>query len=73
MSKTTLKFDVPDMDCLSCIRSITAALHQVDAKAEVSADLESKRVTVSGAGSAEAFAAAIEDAGFTAQLSEETA
>ena len=67
MSKTTLQFNVPDLHCQSCIRSITAALHQVDAKAEVSANLESKRVTVSGTGSAAAFAAAIEDAGFTAQ------
>ncbi len=66
MSQTKLKFVVPDMDCQSCVRSITAAMHQVDAKAEVSADLESKRVTVSGTGSAAAFAAAIEDAGFTA-------
>jgi copper chaperone CopZ len=69
MSQTTLKFDVPDMDCQSCVRSITAAVHQVDAKAEVSADLESKRVAVSGTGSAEAFAAAIENAGFTARPS----
>ena len=67
MSRTELKFVVPDMDCQSCVRSIAAAVHQVDAKAVVSADLESKRVTVSGTGSAAAFAAAIEDAGFTAQ------
>ncbi len=67
MSQTELKSVVPDLDCQSCVRSITEAVHQVDAKAEVSADLESKRVTVSGTGSAAAFAAAIEDAGFSAQ------
>ncbi|MDR3504685.1 MAG: heavy-metal-associated domain-containing protein [Acidocella sp.] len=73
MSQTTLTFNVPDMSCQSCIRSITAAVHQVDAKAEINADLPAKRVTVRGAGSAEAFANAIEDAGFTAQLAGQTA
>ncbi|MBB5372997.1 heavy-metal-associated domain-containing protein [Acidocella aromatica] len=73
MSQTTLTFNIPDMDCQSCVRSITAAVQQVDAKAEISADLPAKRVTVRGTGSTAAFAAAIEDAGFTAQLAEKTA
>lgn len=73
MSQTKLQFNVPDMDCQSCVRSITAAVHQVDATAEISADLPAKRVTVTGTGSAKAFAAAIEDAGFTAQLAAQTA
>lgn len=67
MSQTTQTFTVPDMDCQSCVRAITAAVHQVDAKAEISADLPTKRVTVTGTGNPAAFAAAIEDAGFTAQ------
>ncbi len=72
MSKTTLKFDLPDM-VPSCVRSITAAVPQVDAKAKFFADLESKRVAVSGTGSAAAFAAAIENAGFTARPSNPSA
>jgi copper chaperone len=68
MSQTKLQFNVPDMDCQSCVRSITAAVHQVDAAAEISADLPSKRVTVTSTGNAKDFAVAIENAGFTAQL-----
>lgn len=68
MSQTKLQFNVPDMDCQSCVRSITAAVHQVDAMAEISADLPAKRVTVTSTGNAKNFVTAIENAGFTAQL-----
>jgi copper chaperone CopZ len=66
MAKSTpLQFDVPDMDCDSCVKSITEAVHRVDATAHVSADLESKRVVIGGEGDTQDFVTAIEGAGFT--------
>ena len=62
---TPLQFDVPDMDCQSCVKSITAAVHRVDAHAHVSADLKTKRVVIGGESEAHAFVSAIEAAGFT--------
>ena len=59
-----LTFAVPDMDCLSCVRAITTAVHRLDAKAEVEADLATKRVRI-GTESALDFGKAIEEAGFT--------
>jgi len=63
-----LQFDVPDMDCKSCVRSITEAVHRVDADASVSADLDTKRVVIGGDGAAADFVAAIEGAGFTVSV-----
>jgi copper chaperone len=63
-SPALLTFDVPDMDCQSCVRSITEAVHRLDATAEVKADLAAKRVHI-GTYSAMDFGKAIADAGFT--------
>jgi copper chaperone len=62
---TPLQFDVPDMDCQSCVRSITEAVHRLDAGAQISADLATKRVVIGGTGEAQDYAAAIEAAGFS--------
>jgi copper chaperone len=62
---TPMKFDVPDMDCQSCVRAITEAVHRVDAGAQLSADLATKRVVIGGTGAAQDYAAAIEEAGFS--------
>jgi copper chaperone CopZ len=59
------EFTVPDMDCEGCVRSITSAVKRVAPNAEVMADLATKLVRVTGDGTAEAFAAAMRDAGFT--------
>lgn len=61
----TLHFTVPDMDCGGCVRSITEAIHQLDASAKVEANLESKAVSITGNADAKAYSSAIEDAGFT--------
>lgn len=61
----TLHFTVPDMDCGGCVRSITDAIHRLDATAKVEANLESKDVSITGGADAELYAGAIEDAGFT--------
>ncbi len=64
-NSTPLQFDVPDMDCDACIASITKAVQRVDPKADVSADLETKRVVIGAQGEPHDFMAAIEAAGYT--------
>ena len=65
MSKSTpVQFDVPDADCQACVDSITAAVHRVDPRAEVSVDLETKRVVIGGEGDSHDFMQAVQDAGF---------
>jgi copper chaperone len=63
-----MQFDVPDMECQSCVKSITKAVHLVDAGAQVSADLTTKRVVIGGTGAVRDYAAAIEDAGFSVKV-----
>ncbi|MDE8344960.1 MAG: heavy-metal-associated domain-containing protein [Acidocella sp.] len=64
---TPLQFTVPDMDCESCVRSITKAVHRVEPAAAVTADLATKLVMIGGSGDAHEYIAAIQDAGFTVQ------
>lgn len=42
-------FKVPDMTCGHCVKSITEAIKEAVPQAEVSCDLGTKLVTVSGA------------------------
>lgn len=68
MAKSTpLQFTVPEMDCSSCVNSITEAVHRVDAGAHVAADLATKRVVVGSDMDAETVMRAIESAGFDVQ------
>jgi len=52
------------MDCDSCVQSITKAVHRLDPKAHVAADLATKRVVIGSDGQPHDFIAAIEAAGF---------
>ena len=62
-----LVFEVPDMSCNHCVKSITEAVKAVDAGAQLNFDLPARRVSVEPAGaSAEALKAAIEEAGYSA-------
>jgi copper chaperone len=58
-------FNVPDMTCGGCVKAITAAVQAVDAGAVVVANLDTKRVEVSGTATAAVLAEAMRDAGFT--------
>lgn len=64
-----LRFTVPDMDCGSCVRSITEAVHRLDPAAQVEADLATKRVSIGGGADAKAYEGAIEAAGFSVEKS----
>ena len=58
-------FTVSDMSCGGCVKAITEAVRQVAPDATVVTDLETHRVDVTSAASAEVLAAAMRDAGFT--------
>ena len=60
-----IEFRVDDMSCGHCVAAITKAVKQVDAQGKVDIDLAGKRVRIESARDAQAFAAAIEEAGFT--------
>lgn len=60
-----IEFKVDDMTCGHCASSITKAVKAVDAAGRCEVDLAAKRVRIESAQGAEAFRAAIEDAGFT--------
>jgi copper chaperone len=60
-----IEFKVNDMTCGHCAASITKAVKSVDANGTCEVDLTGKRVRIESARPAEAFRAAIEDAGFT--------
>ncbi|PPQ37295.1 heavy-metal-associated domain-containing protein [Rhodopila globiformis] len=60
-------FRVPDMHCDGCVRSVTGAVRDLDEKATVQADLQTRQVRVETTASDEAVAAAIREAGFTVE------
>jgi len=57
-------FQVDDMNCRHCTSTIEKAIHEVDPGARVACDLGTKEVNVEGALDADAFAAAIREAGY---------
>ena len=61
------QFRVPDMHCDGCVRSLTGAVHDIDAKATVNADLATHTVRVDSTATAAAVADAMRDAGFTVE------
>lgn len=62
-----LEFEVTDMTCGHCVASITKALTALAPDVSVQTDLETHRVTVSGAVDQDAVVAALDDIGFTAR------
>lgn len=64
-----IAFDVNDMTCNHCVRSITEAVTAADPLAQVQADLASHRVLVNEAqASAQALQEAIRQAGYSPVL-----
>jgi copper chaperone len=42
----TIHLTVPSMACAACVETITKAVHSVDATAQVTADLKTKKVDI---------------------------
>ncbi|WP_457107330.1 heavy-metal-associated domain-containing protein [Methylobacterium sp. P5_C11] len=63
-----IRFKVDTMECGGCAKAVTRAVEAIEPGARVTVDLETKRVTVSGAvGTAERIAHAIASAGYPAE------
>lgn len=58
------RFEIPDMTCGHCVKTITHAVKAIDAKAEVQADLAKHSIDVASAASAASLSAAIAAAGY---------
>jgi len=61
----TLEYQVPDMTCGHCVKTITGAVTTAVPGATVAADVASHRVTVTGTTDHTAVEAAIRDAGYS--------
>lgn len=58
------RFDIPDMTCGHCVRTITQAVRSIDPGAQVQADLATHSVGVTSSASASSLSAAIAAAGY---------
>lgn len=63
-----IKLTVQEMACGGCVKSIKEALTALDGAVDVNADLATGIVEVTSSAEPEAIRAAIEEAGFPAQL-----
>lgn len=59
-----MKLNIPDMSCGHCVQAITKAVKALDDKAEVTANLESKTVTIATSAAARAVSRALDEAGY---------
>jgi copper chaperone len=58
------RFDIPDMTCGHCVKTITQAVQAIDPKAQIQADLASHSIGVTSTASAASLSAAIAAAGY---------
>ena len=63
----SIEFQVPDMTCGHCVKTITGAVTAAAPGASVAVDLPAPRVTVTGTDQADKVEAAIRDAGYEPQ------
>lgn len=59
-----LEFNIPSMSCGHCVKAITEAVHEVDPRAQVQADLATKQVQVQTEAAPAAVKAALAEAGY---------
>lgn len=65
---STIELNVQDMTCGACVKHVTAALSPLSGVEAVEVDLQTGRVRVSGTPDKAALIAALDDAGYPAQL-----
>lgn len=59
-----MQFQIDNMGCGGCAKSVTKAIHSVDPQAKVDIDLNVKRVKVASSADEAAMLAVLDDAGF---------
>lgn len=64
----TVELQVQGMSCGSCVTHVTEALRPVEGVSDVTVDLQAGRVKASGDSDNHALLAALQDAGYPAQL-----
>lgn len=62
-----LRFQIPDMTCGSCAKSVTKALQSVDPQARIETDPPAREVRVESTADESAFRAALGEAGYPAE------
>ncbi|AQS41804.1 MAG: Heavy-metal-associated domain-containing protein [Candidatus Tokpelaia hoelldobleri] len=62
-----IRFQIDDMTCGHCVKTITNAIEQAISGTHVAADLESHIVTITGTADKEKVAQIITDEGYTPQ------
>ncbi|MCY1445611.1 copper ion binding protein [compost metagenome] len=65
---STIELNVQDMTCGACVKHVTQALSPLPGVDTVEVDLQAGRVRVSGSPDDAALIAALDDAGYPAQL-----
>lgn len=70
---STIELNVQDMTCGACVKHVTAALSPLPGVEAVEVDLQAGRVWVSGTPDNAALIAALDDAGYPAQLASQAA
>jgi copper chaperone len=58
------EFELPDMTCGHCVKTVTETVHRVDAAARLKIDLPTHKVQIESPQPAEAFVAALIDEGY---------
>jgi copper chaperone len=61
------RFNVPNMTCGGCVRSVTNAILSVDPTAEVTVDLPTREVTIATQTNEQALVTAFAKAGYRAE------
>jgi copper chaperone len=59
-----IELTLPDMTCGHCVKTVTQAVQQVDAAAQLTIDLPTHRVSIQSARPAEDFKAALAEEGY---------
>ncbi len=59
-----IELTLPTMTCNHCVRTVTETVQRIDPKATPVIDLQTHRVRIDSAQSAEAFAKALADEGY---------
>ena len=64
LGERLMQFQIDNMACSGCARSVTKAIHSVDTQAKVDIDLNLKRATVRSGADQSAVAAVLKEVGF---------
>ncbi|HEY1072023.1 heavy-metal-associated domain-containing protein [Brevundimonas sp.] len=59
--------NIPKIRCGGCVAGVEKAIHSVDASAQITADIEARRVEVTTSADPKTLMAALADAGYPAE------